>query len=506
MKPSRLLKMMFETDRWQNLLDNATEKGIELKIIKELCYPKERKKLYTIIKEDKYNIFPPRIARIPKENGKYIEIAHPDREVKLTFQERKNRVLKATEQLFTFEQLGHYDLAGKLGCYINTREWAIMKINMIEDEDIEGIESWEKYFGITSFTKIIKGKVERIPEYREVYINEPRDRIVLTLINDCVMELFKNMIHPQCRSYQKRTGTQMIVKEISSKICKIKPKTDCWGVKADYSKYFDNVRIEAIDSIFDEWEHRLGFEKGTEPVINLLRRYYHQDLFFDVDGTLKSRYQGLKQGCAVASALANMVLYEVDEYMSNKYTLYYRYSDDSLVVDEDTSHVVEEMNELIEPYGISLNPKKVEKLYPDKWFKFLGFNIKGSMITLSATRVKKFQKEIEKRSINRKKKNKKFTGRQAKKEIVRFLYEGEYNWSSSCLGTINVEPDIQELNKFIIDCIKACDTGKLKIGGLGSVNNLPDRTILRGKGKNVRANRDKIEHIENYLSVDCLRK
>ena len=68
MKPSRLLTMMFETNRRQELLDNATEKGIELKTIKELCYPEERKKLYTIIREDKYNIFPPRIARIPKEN------------------------------------------------------------------------------------------------------------------------------------------------------------------------------------------------------------------------------------------------------------------------------------------------------------------------------------------------------------------------------------------------------------------------------------------------------
>ena len=32
--PSKLLQMMFETDRWQNLLDDATEKGIDLKTIK----------------------------------------------------------------------------------------------------------------------------------------------------------------------------------------------------------------------------------------------------------------------------------------------------------------------------------------------------------------------------------------------------------------------------------------------------------------------------------------
>ena len=56
-----------------------------------------------------------------------------------------------------------------------------------------------------------------------------------------------------------------------------------------------------------------------------------------------------------------------------------------------------------------------------------------------------------------------------------------------------------------MDCIRACKTGKKKVGGLGSVNNLPDRTILRGKGRNVRANREKSGQIENYLSVGCLR-
>ena len=407
-EPSKLLQMMFETDRWQELLDKATEKEIDLKTIKELCYPDNRKNLFMIILNDEYNIFPPHIVKIPKDDP---------------------------------------------------------------------------------------GK------FREVYVNEARDRIVLTLINDCLCELFSDMIHPQCKSYQKGTGTQKVVKEISEEIVRLnKIINGRLGWKADFTKYFDNVKIEVIDGVFDEWENRLGFEKGKEPVINILRRYYHQDLYFDIDGNLKSRYQGLKQGCAVASILANVCLYELDEYMSNKYKIYYRYSDDFVVIDENTDNVVDETNAIIGKYGVTLNPKKVEPLYADKWFKFLGFNIKGNMITLSRNRVKKFQKEVEKRSIKRKK----CSGKQAKRAIIKFLYEGEFSWSTSCLGVINVEPDIQELNKFIMDCIRACDTGNKKIGGLGSVNYLPDRTILRGRGRNVKANRDNIGYIENYLSVKCL--
>ena len=74
------------------------------------------------------------------------------------------------------------------------------------------------------------------------------------------------------------------------------------------------------------------------------------------------------------------------------------------------------------------------------------------------------------------------------------------------LPVINVDKDIDILNTFVLDCIRACATGKKKIGGLGSVNNKEDHTILRGTGKNVAANRSKTpKEIENYLSIRCMQ-
>lgn len=416
---SKLLVMMFEHDRWQALLDNATEKEIDLSVIKKLCYPQNRKALFQVIWEDKYNIFPPHIAKIPKDNG----------------------------------------------------------------------------------------------EFREVYVNEARDRIVLTLINDCLCELFKNMIHPKCVSYQKGIGTQEVVQKVSNEIVRLSKIKNHIGYKSDFSKYFDTVNIETIDNVFDLIEKRLGFEKGTEPVINLLRRYYHQDIYFDEKGNLCEKYQALKQGCAVAAFLANVVLYELDEFMSRKYKIYYRYSDDVVCIDKDTTSVIDDMNSIISKYGVRLNPKKVEPLYADKWFKFLGFNIKGNLITLSQTRVKKFQKEAEKRTIDKVKQGKKINGKQAKKALVKYLYEGEYSWGTSCLGVINVDTDILEFTKFLNDCIRVCKVWdkehkkKTKIGGLGSVSNLSDRTILRGKGKHVKYIREHTDkYIDDYFTVGCLSK
>jgi hypothetical protein len=92
--------------------------------------------------------------------------------------------------------------------------------------------------------------------------------------------------------------------------------------------------------------------------------------------------------------------------------------------------------------------------------------------------------------------------------VNNYLYKGDgrYSWATSVLPIINVDKDIEELNSFVMDAIRACATQKKKIGGLGSVNDQPDYTILRGTGKNVTANRTKTEkEIPGYLTIGCMR-
>lgn len=70
--------------------------------------------------------------------------------------------------------------------------------------------------------------------------------------------------------------------------------------------------------------------------------------------------------------------------------------------------------------SMQLNPKKVEYLTADHWFKFLGFSIKGKMISLSSSRIKTFQKEIERRTIR----NRNTTLTKAVNSVNRYLYKG----------------------------------------------------------------------------------
>lgn len=409
MKESLLLKKMFEMQRWEELLKNAVDKKISLKDVRVLSAPQNRFKLYEAIVTGNYEIMPPHIARIPKDNG----------------------------------------------------------------------------------------------DFREVYVNENIDRIVLTLINDVLCEIFSDMIHKSCKSYQKGIGCGEVVQKVSKEITNKSNGNTKIGYKSDLSKYFDTVPIEIIDKVFDKLEDKLGFECQTEPVINILRNYYHNDYVFDADGNLVKHYGSLKQGCAVAAFLSNVVLYDIDDTLSKMDILYYRYSDDTLIIGKEADKAKAVFEKMLKEKGLKLNPKKVETLYSNKWFTFLGFKIKGSMITLSKNRVKHFQKEIESRTI----KKKKISSARAKRNVIDYLYKGKdgYCWATSCLSIINVKKDIDELNKFIMDCIRACETGKKKIGGLGSINDKEDFTILRGCGKNVKSNREKTNtKIENYLSVGCL--
>lgn len=358
-------------------------------------------------------------------------------------------------------------------------------------------------------------------KFRECKVNEDYDRCILSLLNDAIMELTsETMIAKSCTSYQKGLSSQKTVQDTVEKIPKLIEKHKRLGhtrfmLKADLSQYFDRVSIKRIDEAFDKLEIFLGFEPNTLPSVNMLRKYYHSDLLFDTEGNLTSQYTALKQGSSVASWLADVILYDMDIKLSEMCDFYTRYSDDILIIQENVDEVKDIMEKMLATYGLALNPKKLEFIDCDKWFCFLGFKIRGSQITLSKNRVKKLQKEIVARTLNKPY----ISEKQAKKNVLHYLYgdTDTFSWASACLGTVNVEADLIEIDNFLKDCLRACkirETQKRKskipihwIGGLGSVDDLSDRTILRGKGSKIRTYRDRTEKtIQNYKTMNCLSK
>ena len=335
-------------------------------------------------------------------------------------------------------------------------------------------------------------------DMRIVYVNENIDRIFLSITNNLFFDMFPEFIHKSCKSYQSGIGCGKIVQELSREM--VKTTGVEIGKKLDLSKYFDSVPLKYIDEIFDRMEIKIGKSK----IIEIVRKYYHTNLCFDVDGNLIGHYQSLKQGCSVASFLADAVLFPIDYTVSKMDVEYVRYSDDILIVGNHWKEGFEVVSKMLSNMQMTLNPKKIETVYKDRWIKFLGFNIKGDKITLSKSRVKSFQKEIEARTI----KQRNISMKRALNKVQSYLYKGDgkFSWATSVLPIINVEKDIKTLNQFVMDCIRACATNKKKIGGLGITDDKKDYTILRGTGKNVSANRNKTDkEIEGFLSLGCMR-
>lgn len=336
-------------------------------------------------------------------------------------------------------------------------------------------------------------------EFRTVYVNEPIDRVLLGIANDLLFDLMPEMIHPACKSYQTGIGCGKVVTEVSHRIVNTR-KDGYLGWKSDLSKYFDSVPLQYIDEAFDKVEAM----HGHSVLIDVLRKYYHCDLYFDENNMLQSKFQSLKQGCSVASWLADVLLYDLDEELSRLNGYYVRYSDDMLFVGNDYEKAMTVLQQRLDEMSMKLNPKKVEYLTADKWFKFLGFSIKGNMISLSSSRIKTFQKEVECRTIRKPG----ISLPKAINSVNRYLYkgDGEFSWATQILPVCNVSKDLDELNKFVMDCLRAVDTGKRKVGGLGYVRTKSAGCIVRGRGRNVTANRSKTgSTIAGYLTIGCMR-
>lgn len=334
-------------------------------------------------------------------------------------------------------------------------------------------------------------------EFRTVYVNTGTDRVLLSIINDVVFELCADMVHPNCKSYQKGLSCGKTVKQISRQIASINESVI--GVKIDLTKYFDSVPIQYIDTMFNKIEQRLG----ASCIIDLLREYYHMDIVLDLKKQPIEKYSSLRQGCAFAAFLADAILYDTDNQISQMPVNYIRYSDDILIIGEQWESAYQKLKLMLSDMNLTLNPKKIEILHKDKWFKFLGFSVKNDKISMSEKRLKTFQHEIEDCTIHNKSKDM----NTVICRVNRYLYTGPdgFSWATSVLPVINSKQDIQILNGFIMDAIRAACTGKTNIGGLGIDTNAKNYIIRRERGRNVKQNKEKIPTLSNYMTLQCMQ-
>lgn len=343
-------------------------------------------------------------------------------------------------------------------------------------------------------------------EFRKIYVNTVLDRLVLNIMGEVYSEEYIERVHPNCVSYRKRTGVSKIIKRVTE----YTSKKDFTGYKIDISKYFDSVPREHLDKVLNEISSGSCLDQ-------IIWEYYHDDLILNENSELEEKYKSLAQGCAMSPLLANLALKEVDEVLSDICEIYYRYSDDILLLGEGADEAFEVLVQMLGDIGLKVNPKKVERLSSDKWFTFLGCKIKGDKVSISKKSLDSFQEEIKKRTVDKLARNSKMDSKELRKAVKRiqtYLYTSymknscNFGWAEYFFNIINCEEDIIEMDKWIKDVLRSCCTGKTKVGGLGSIDG-KEKAISRGTGKNVTANLEKTNGVlENcgYVSMHHLYK
>lgn len=358
-------------------------------------------------------------------------------------------------------------------------------------EERRKIRCGETMFGIPWTQDIPKNELDENGKmkYRTVYILPNKDRVIMGLANDGLFYLCPDMIHPACTSYQKGMSTGTSVKRV------IETLQQCmrngWSAyKMDLSKYFDSLPIEWIDQMFADIRQRIG----EDALLNMVQLFYHMDWYEDKaeerrtkskQPIIKTKYQSLKQGVAVASFLADAALYEMDARVSQLDVLYIRYSDDILCIGREADKGMEIIREELAKRGMKLNDNKTERLTPDSFFKFLGFSLRGDTISLSESRIRKFAKDIADMTVREIQNG--ITLDRALKNVMRYLYNprGEYSWATAVLPVMNCKDDIQALNFYVLDCLRAVALQRSNIkvsdiGGLGYVRRGKTGCIERG--------------------------
>ena len=352
-------------------------------------------------------------------------------------------------------------------------------------------------------------------EFRKVYVNTVLDRLVLTTINEVYSNMYGHLIHPKCVSYRKGIGVKNIVRQISKELVQHNPE-ECCGYKIDISKYFDSVSREAMNAVLKSVDTGSCLDQ-------ILYDYYNDDIIMDENGDLVEHYKSLCQGCAPSAFFANLTLREVDDAMDSMCSIYYRYSDDLLLIGRNSDEALEKLQEILAKKGLKVNPKKVKPIYPGEWFTFLGCKIKGNNISLSEKSLDNFVKEMKARSkIPKDKRHRKGCSevelRRMIKKVNRYLYTGYiknssvFGWAEYFFSIINCEKDIITLDTWLKDWLRGCATGCVKgwqIGGLGNVSTENDYVVKRGKGSKVKSNHEKTDALLEkcgYVSMHHLWK
>ena len=277
---------------------------------------------------------------------------------------------------------------------------------------------------------------------RTVVVLQEYDRCVMTVLLDVYTELYGDLIPDVCKSYQAGLGTPKVLRQVQQRV-----RTGATGWKLDVSSYFDSVPVGVVESVLKQLDTGSSLDR-------LLWEFYHDNRVVR-GGVVVERYKSLGQGCAFGSLLANLVLAKLDEEVSSVVEVYYRYSDDMLVLGEGSDDALALIEKRLSELGLTLKEEK-KKRVDGNGFDFLGGRVSSEGIGLTRKHRTELRKQVRKLCRGK--------GRDGQRASVRriqhWLFNGEQSAGDYWLDVLSLESDVRWLDEYCKDQLKALYCGK----------------------------------------------
>ena len=344
-----------------------------------------------------------------------------------------------------------------------------LSISKYELKYLEDYISNKKYLDVVSkivnnkyqFSIPIKHLINKINsnKKRAIYCFNEDENMILKLITFLFTKRYDNKYSDNCYSFRKKYTVKDAIKKLSFIDKKM------YGYKIDISNYFNSIDISLmLDKLKDFINEDLKLYNLLESILKDNKAFFNDNIVYE--------NKGIMAGTPISSFLANIYLYELDEYFKNNDIFYIRYSDDIIFfTDEDNiEYYKNKLLEIISLNKLIVNNDKVLYINPESYWEFLGFSFKSYTIDISDIALRKIKDKIKRasRKIYRWKIKKQVSDDKAMKTMINkfnkkfFKIENEdgITWAVWYFPFINTIKSLKCIDSYLQQSIRYIKTGK----------------------------------------------
>ena len=248
-------------------------------------------------------------------------------------------------------------------------------------------------YHFTPFVEYSRAKRARSDE-RVICRASLADTVVQKSVAQVVEQKFDHVLSGQCYSYRRGRSQFGAVGQV---LAGVNARADGWVVRCDFSSFLDSVNLPILASQLEEL-------LSAEPLLlDLYLKYLYNGRLRD--GKFLPRTSGLPRGGILTPFLANLYLTPLDDAMTGEGFRYTRYADDIIVLaetEERAQRALERLDQLSSKLNLIQSPAKRKVFSPGEGFEFLGYQIKGSEVSIRQYAINSLKRRIRRVTDKRK--------------------------------------------------------------------------------------------------------